>query len=291
MGALHGKLIVCATVAWAVFSPGLHAQLDLRLETPKSSYLQYAPIPVTVHMKNLGGQDLSLEPLGGQPWLELIVQSSDGLVLKPDRAFAPPTVTLRAGEARSLPVDLAPLFLAREVGAYRVRASVRTTSGESLLTESLSFLIGKGEVVWTVPRGEGADRRIYSLIKFYEDPNVGLYLRVEVPEKNQVFSSRRLGPYLPLAKPMAEFDVNGHLHLLYAVAPGQFRLSVVNRDGNPLRDEMRQVTTVKPSLRKGPDGLVDVEGGVVILPTQLRPKLSSLQARAGTGNPAPEEKP
>ncbi|MEY5062780.1 MAG: hypothetical protein RLZZ112_744, partial [Verrucomicrobiota bacterium] len=60
------------------------------------------------------------------------------------------------------------------------------------------------------------------------------------------------------------------------------RITVVNQDGSPLREELRQETLDKPRLRKGPDGLVDVEGGTVILPSHLREKLSTLQARAGT---------
>jgi len=258
------------------------AQLDLRLETPKSSYLQYAAIPVTVKLKNLGGQDLVLEGDAEKPWLEMIVQSIDGLLLKADRPLTVPNLTLQPGESRDWPLDLAPHFLAREPGGYRVRASVQLPSGQTLLTEPLPFLIGRGEVIWSMPRGQGKDRRIFSLVKFYEDPNVGLYLRVEVPEQNLVFPSRRLGPFLPLGQPTAEFDANQHLHLLYTVAPGQHRITVVNQDGNLLREENRQETLAKPRLRKSPDGLVDVVGGTIILPSHLREKLSTLQARADT---------
>ena len=260
-------------------------QLDLRLETPKSSYLQYAPIPLTVNLKNLGGQDLVLENGGDHPWLEMIVQSTDGLLLKADRPLVPPALALKPGESRALPLDLAPHFLVREPGGYRVRASVRLPSGQTLMTEPLSFLVGRGEIIWSTPRGQGKDRRNFSLVKFYEDPNVGLYLRVEVPEQNLVFPSRRLGPFLPLGRPTAEFDSENHLHLLYTVAPGQHRITVVNQDGNLLREENRQETLEKPRLRKSPDGLVDVEGGTVILPSHLREKLSTLQARAGTASP------
>lgn len=261
------------------------AQLDLRLETPKSSYLQYAPIPVTVNLKNLGGQELTLDEREGKPWLEMIVQSIDGLLLKPDRPLVPPSVILKPGESRALPLDLAPHFLVREPGGYRVRASVQLPSGQSLLTEPLPFMIGRGEILWSTPRELRGERRIFSLVKFYEDPNVGLYLRIEVPEKNLFFPSRRLGPFLPLGEPAAEFDSENHLHLLYAVAPGQYRLTVVNQDGNPLREETRQETVEKPKLRKSPDGLVEVQGGNLILPAHLREKLSTLQARAGTGAP------
>jgi len=263
------------------------AQLDLRLETPKSSYLQYASVPVTIRLKNLGGNELVLSGAGDVSWLEMIVQSTDGLLLKPDRSLAVPSVRLAPGESRAVPFDLAPFFLIREPGGYRVRASVRLPSGQTLLTEPLTFLVGRGEVIWSVPRGEGKERRIFSLLKFYEDPDVGLYLRVEVPEKNQVFPSRRLGSYLPLGKPSAEFDGKNHLHLLYAVAPGQHRITVVNEDGSLLREETRQETLEKPRLRQGPDGLVDVVGGSVVLPSHLREKLSTLQARAGTAAASP----
>jgi len=273
---LLGAILLGASSGWA--------QLDLRLETAKSSYLQFAPIPVTVQLKNLGGEDLILKNEGGKPWLELIVQSIDGLLLKPDRSLVPPVLTLRAGEQKALPVDLAPHFLVREPGGYKVRASANLPSGQTLLTEPLTFLVGRGEVIWTVPRGEAKERRVFSLLKFYEDPDVGLYLRVEVPEQNLVYPSRRLGPFLPLGKPTAEFDANGHLHLLYAVAPGQHRITVVNQDGALLREENRQETGEKPKLKKSPDGLVDVEGGTVILPSHLREKLSTLQARAGTAS-------
>ena len=262
-------------------SPSGWGQLDLRLETPKSSYLQYAPIPVKVCLKNLGGQELLLAESAGQPWLELIVQSNDGLLMKAERPLDQPEVRLQPGESRNLPLDLALYYLVREPGAYRVRASVREPGGQTLLTEPLSFLVGRGEVIWTLPRGKGKDRRIFSLLKFYEDPNLGLYLRVEVPEQNLVYPSRRLGAFLPLGKPAAEFDSENHLHLLYSVAPGFYRITVVNLDGNLLREENRQETVEKPKLRISPDGQVDVEGGTVILPSHLREKLSSLQSRAG----------
>jgi len=271
----------------SAFSDRVSAQLDLRLETPKSSYLQYAPIPITVKIKNLGAESLDLGASQEAPWLEMIVQSMDGLLIRADQPLAPPKLVLQPGETRDLALDLAPHFLVREPGGYRVRASARLPSGQTLLTEPMTFLVGKGEVVWTTVRGEGPDRRIYSLLKFYEDPNVGLYLRVEVPGQNQVFPARRLGPFLPLGKPAAEFDSKNHLHLLYAVAPGQHRITVVNQDGKLLREENRQETTEKPRLRTSPDGLVDVEGGTVILPSHLREKLSTLQARAGTAPAVP----
>ena len=278
-GFLRSALFLCSA-----FGAGqtAYAQLEMRLETAQTSYLQYAPIPLTVTLKNLGGEVLELGDGNGQPWLEMIVQSMDGILLKPDRPFDAPRLTLQAGEFRALSMDLAPYFLIREPAGYRVRASARLANGQTLLTEPLSLLLGRGEVISSMPRGEGKERRIFSLLKFYEDPNTGLYLRVEIPEQNLVFPALRLGSFVPLGKPTAEFDSKNHLHLLYNVGSGQYRLTVVNQDGQLLRQETRRETFEKPKLAKNPDGMVEVLGGVVILPSHLREKLSTLQARGGT---------
>ncbi len=261
------------------------AQVDVRLETPKTAYLQFSPIPFTVRMKNLSAGELHLTEVNGQPWLEMIVQSLDGMLIKPERPLSLPEKTLKPGESTAISVDLAPYYLVRDTGGYQARASIRLPSGETLLTESLNFLIGRGEVIWSVPRGDGKDRRIYSLLKFYEDPNVGLYLKVEVPEQNIVYGVRRLGPYLPLGKPTAEFDAQNHLHLLYATAAGTHRITVVNADGNLLREETRQEGVDKPTLRRNEAGEVEIQGGTVMLPSSLRERLSTLQARIGAKAP------
>jgi hypothetical protein len=218
----------------------------------------------------------------------MVVQSRDGQLIAPEKMLLPPEKTLRSGQSTSISVDLAPHYLIRDTGGYRARASVRLPSGETLMTDSLDFLIGRGEVIWTVPRGDGEERRIYSLLKFYEDPNVGLYLRVEVPKKNQVYPSRRLGAFLPLGKPVAEFDPQNNLHLLYAVAAGKYRLTVVNPDGQILREETRQAGVDKPVLTKHTDGDVSIQGGVVQQPSSLRERLSTLQARIGAKAPPTE---
>lgn len=272
----------------ALGAPTLWAQLEVRLETPKAAYLQYSPIPFTICLKNIGGEEINLETKGGKPWLEILVQSRDGLLIHAERAFIPPDKKLKVGESAILPVDLALYFMVRELGGYQARASVRLPSGQTLLTEPLGFLLGRGEPIWTQTRGEGPDRHVYSLLKFYEDPNIGLYLRVEVPEKNQVYPSRRLGPYLPLTKPTVEFDAQNHLHLLYQTAAGVHRLTVVSEDGRLLREETRQDGADKPRIRREERGEVVIEGGNVVLPSNLRERLSTLQMRIGATVPPAE---
>jgi hypothetical protein len=270
-------------------SSGSWAQLEVRLETPKAAYLQYSPIPFTICLKNIGGDEIVLHASGEKPWLEMLVQSRDGLLIQSEKPFSPPDKKLKPGESSVLPVDLAAYFLVRELGGYQARASVRLASGQTLLTEPLNFLVGRGEVIWTQSRGEGVERHAYSLLKFYEDPNVGLYLRVEVPGKNMVYPCRRLGPYLPLTQPVIEFDSQNHLHLLYQTAAGVHRITVVDEDGRLLREETRQQGTEKPRLRKEEGGEVVIEGGNVVLPNSLRERLSALQSRIGASAPPTEK--
>ena len=88
-----------------------------------------------------------------------------------------------------------------------------------------------------------------------------------------------------MGKPAAEFDPQNNLHLLYAVAAGTHRLTVVNPDGQVLREETRTQGTEKPTLQKRTDGEVSVQGGIVQLPSSLRERLSTLQARIGAQAP------
>lgn len=272
-------------LGWVGISSWGWAQLDLRMETPRVAYLQYSAIPFSISIKNIGGETVTLETVGGKPWLEMVVQSRDGLVIRPEKPLSPPDKKLLAGESAVLPVDLSAHYLVREPGGYQARASVRLGSGQSLMTEPLDFLVGRGEVIWSQSRQVGADRYEYSLQKFYEDPNVGLYLRVEVPEKNIVYPCRRLGAYLPLTKPRAEFDRMNHLHLLCQTAVGMYRIMVVSEDGRTLREETRQDGPDRPRLVKNQNAEVSVEGGNIVLPSNLREKLSTLQSRIGSPTP------
>lgn len=270
---------------WILSGGYVCAQMDVRVETPRQSYLQYASIPMKVRIRNLGADPVQLRNSEGKLWLDLVVQGGDGLLISPEKGFSPPELSLRPGETRNVELDLTPYYLVRRPGVYRVRASVRAPSGEVLLTDPLQVLVGIGETVWQIPRGEGREKRIFSLVKFFEDPGIGLYLRVEVPEKNLVYPSRRLGPFLPLTKPVGEFDEKNHLHLLYPITSGSYRWTVVNQDGDLLREEERLETMEKPVLVKGADGAVDVRGGKILLPSSLREKLSFLQSRIGAVTP------
>lgn len=285
---MRGKFRI-GLMVFAVVSSWGWAQLDLRLETPKVAYLQYSPIPFSISIKNVGSETVSLETVGGKPWLEMLVQSRDGLVIRAERPFFPPDKKLRAGESAAFPVDLAAHYLVRDPGGYQARATVRFGTGQSLLTEPLDFLVGRGEVIWSQSRLVGTDRYEYSLLKFYEDPNVGLYLRVEVPEKNIVYPCRRLGSYLPLTKPKAEFDRTNHLHLICQTAVGVYRIIVVSEDGRTLREETRQDGPDRPRLVKNQNAEVSVEGGSIVLPSNLREKLSTLQSRIGPPAPSSQK--
>ena len=285
--------ILYVTAFLAVWTPAFVAwpQLDVRIETPKQAYLQYAEVPFQVRLRNLGAQPTSLRGVGEKPWLTMLVQDQQGRVIPEEKLFVPPDTTVPAGGEAVLTVDLNQYFMIRETGAYRVRASLRLPTGESLLTEPLGVLVGKGEVIWTQARGEGEGQRIYSLLRYFENPATGLYLRVELPEKNQMFPARRLGPYLPLIKPDARFDLRNNLHLLYVVGAGRYRLLVVNPDGATLREEIREDTAAgRPQLASLPDGEIEVRGGSVVLPSHLRERLSTLQGRL-SGPPMPPARP
>jgi len=72
------------------------------------------------------------------------------------------------------------------------------------------------------------------------------------------------------------------------VAAGKHRLTVVNPDGQILREETRQAGVDQPVLTKHSNGDVSIQGGIVQQPSSLRERLSTLQARIGAKAPPTE---
>jgi len=261
------------------------AQLDVRLESARTTFLQYAPVPVVVRIKNIGVEEVRLRSLPGQPWMEFFVKSHDGLSVREQASLVPEDRSLKSGQSLRLEIDLAPHFLIREPGAYHIRLAVRGEQGDPWLTEPLEVAVARGQTLWSQERGLGTERRIFSLVRFYENPGLGLYLLVDLPGQQQFFPARRLGAYVPLTRPSAEFDSKNHLHCLFSIGSGQYRIVVANQNGDLLRQETRQEAPTAPILRLAPDGSVQVDGGMVILPQNLRQRLSYLQSRLGAAGP------
>ena len=261
------------------------AQLDVRLESARTTFLQYAPVPLVVRIKNIGVEEVRLQSLPGQPWMEFFVKSHDGLSVREQTPLVPEDRILKSGQSLRLEIDLAPHFLIREPGAYFIRLAVHGERGDPWLTAPLEVAVARGQTLWSQERGLGAERRIFSLVRFYENPGLGLYLVVDLPGQQKFFPARRLGTYVPLARPSAEFDSKNHLHCLFSIGSGQYRIVVANQNGDLLRQETRQEAPTAPTLRLTPDGSVQVEGGMVILPQNLRERLSYLQSRLGAAGP------
>jgi len=266
----------------AAFS--VFGQLEVRLETERTTFLQYAPVPVVVLVKNIGGKEVRLCSQLGQPWMQFFVKAHDGLNVQEQRPFTSQDQLLKPGQSLRLEVDLAPHFLIREPGAYFVRLAVRGEQGDPWLTEPLEVAVARGHTLWSRERGQGTERRMFSLVRFYENPEMGLYLVVDLPEQQKFFPAKRLGPYVPLTGPSAEFDAKEHLYCLFSIGSGQYRIVVANQNGDLLRQETRQEAPSAPTLRLDPEGNVIVQGGTVILPQNLRERLSYLQSRVGGGS-------
>jgi hypothetical protein len=238
---------------------------------------------VTVCVKNIGGDEVRLRSTPERSWMDFFVKTHDGLSVQRQKPFQAEDQTLKPGQALRLEVDLAPHFLIRDPGAYRIQLCVHGPTGEPWLTEPLELAAARGETVWSRERGLQEERRIFSLVRFFEGPGLGVYLLVDLPAQHTIFPARRLGSFVPMSRPVGEFDTKNHLHLMFPVGSGRHRIVVVNQDGEVLRQETRQEAPSAPQLRLTPDGQVVVEGGLVILPENLRERLSYLQSRLGGG--------
>ena len=160
----------------------VQAQIDARLECEQTTFLQYAPVPVTVRLRNLGPEKIHFRSSEHQSWLNFFVKTHRGISVPAQKPLVMENKEMDPGQSLAVEIDLAPYFLIRDIGNYYVQLSVQVPSGDPWLTEPLEVSVARGKTLWSREVGKGQERRKFSLIRFYENPGLGLYLSIDFPE-------------------------------------------------------------------------------------------------------------
>jgi hypothetical protein len=272
--------VLGALCLWTASVPAL-AQLQVTAQTARSDLI--------VTVQNLGSTDLVLDNNEGHPWLSFLVSKHNRLPVRPDRDsnFAP--LTLKAGETKTLRVNLTPLFAFREEGQYSAAAVVDLPGEGQIISQSVPFEVLNGIKVWSQQRSVDSSQRNYSLVRFSPDADTTrLYLRVEGPDENIVYANLALGELASFIDPEVNFDPKGNLHILQPVALGTYLYTRADPDGKILAQEIfKTYQQIPPRLSKLEDGNVTVIGGLQENPNTPRERLSQAQTVQRTA-PAPE---
>ena len=255
----------------------LFAQLQVALSQERSVYLIYEPMVFTVSLTNITDEPVLLSSEEGKTWLGFIVFKTDTDKVSQNEDLDVKPATIAPGQTLKLPVNITPCFSIRSTGAYNIQAVASIPGRPSILTGKLYFNVGKGTVIWKKEKYEQGTLRVYSLLRFLENNDSNLYLRVEDPADNVVYTTVRLGKLTAFADPSVEFDKAGNIHIIHTAGAQTYRYTMSDPKGKIIHQEDRMVGTTRPYLVKDASGVVTFTGGVEPAEKKKRPTLSGTQ--------------
>lgn len=252
--------------AVAVLMTGIaSAQIQVNLRLSKKSYLSGEPVPATITLTNLSGQDLTIRGSARDPWLDFIIKSNRGvpLVMAAKPAFG--AVNLPAGRSVAKSVDLAQLYSLGELGNYTIYSIVRLPDQrtDGFQSNRHQFTISTARPYWSQVVGYGNDAREFRLLQFSGNRKTELYAQVAKAKDGKVVATHALGEVLIFRKPTVTVDGSLRMHVLYLVTPSIWGHVQVDRTGKFLgRDLYKNPDSGFPSLAKSGAGEVLVVGGI-----------------------------
>ena len=89
-----------------------------------------------------------------------------------------------------------------------------------------------------------------------------MYVQVSDESERHIFKLRAIGPMVSFSQPEAQLDRLNRLHVLYQSGARVFNYSVINPDGDIVRQENYDYFNTHPRLHAGDDGDITVVGGV-----------------------------
>lgn len=256
------------------------AQVEVNISLQRSLYLAYEPLILTVSIRNLAGQPLTLSDTPRYRWFSVQVETADGKPIQPNEPdFSNEPLTIAAGQTLRRSLNLTPLFPLGELGSYRVRAAVFSSAFNRFFSSPpLAFEITDGRVLWerTVGVPPAANlpgkTRTYSLLALRLPTSTRLYLRVEDRESGIIYCTTQLGRYLATGTPATLLDRANEIHILHAMAPKEYLYSHFGLDGKVRTQQAYQDWGSRPVLVPTDDGGVRVLGGTPFDPRATPPE-------------------
>ncbi|MCX7824100.1 MAG: hypothetical protein N2689_00895 [Verrucomicrobiae bacterium] len=257
----------------------MSAQVAVQLRLEREKYLLYESIPAVVQVNNYSAQAFLLEDQESAPWLRMQVVRQDGRRVPPvGPGILAGSQRIEPGQAVAREVDLVAFYQIREIGRYRVNATVRVAGVGGLFASNERIIeVLNGRVLWTKTVGvaeEGKPRlSTYSLLVLRVEPHDWLYARIEDAQAGVIYGVVRLGASVLLAPPRAETDKESNLHVLHQVAPRHYRYAVLSPRAACVKQASYSDFESRPDLAREEGGEVKVVGGELIGPAGAqRPK-------------------
>lgn len=247
--------------------------VSVGLSLPQDQFLPGETLPVAVQITNNSGQTLHLG--ADANWLTFDVESKDDSFVVLKNADPPVTgaFTLGSSELATKRVDLAPYFLMHHTGRYRVVAVVHIPEwNRDVASAPKEFDVIDGVQLWAqdfgLPVPAGVTNQLPVVRKYilqeanYLRQQLRMYVLVSDPSGQRIFKVSAIGPMVSFSQPQAQLDRASNLHVIYQSGAQSFLYSVVNPDGNIVRQEIYDYFNTRPHLDMNGAGDIVVQGGV-----------------------------
>lgn len=267
----HAAALICAIVITIAALPQAKAQVIVRLELSKSSYIINEPVKATIYITNHAGRELTLSNENGRPWLDFNI-SSRGRPVYPARRINYGAAIIPAGQTVARSVSLNVSYALEKMGSYTCQAYIKMpgSSTDGFASNRAHFTVTKGRVEWSQRVGvpDAPDEiREYELLTFTGNRAMELFAHVTSTNRGQEIATIPLGKIISFRKPTGTLDAANNLHALYQVKPDMFGHSCITPSGVlKFTTFHKRGSSGDPRLMIFADGEVRIAGGVLFDP-------------------------
>ena len=200
----HAAALICAIVITIAALPQAKAQVIVRLELSKSSYIINEPVKAIIYITNHAGRELTLSNENGRPWLDFNI-SSRGRPVYPARRINYGAAIIPAGQTVARSVSLNVSYALEKMGSYTCQAYIKMpgSSTDGFASNRAHFTVTKGRVEWSqrigVPDAPDEIRK-YELLTFTGNRAMELFAHVTSTNRGQEIAT------IPLMSPRQTED-------------------------------------------------------------------------------------
>jgi hypothetical protein len=267
----HAAALICAIVITIAALPQAKAQVIVRLELSKSSYIINEPVKAIIYITNHAGRELTLSNENDRPWLDFNI-SSRGRPVYPARRINYGAAIIPAGQTVARSVSLNVSYALEKMGSYTCQAYIKMpgSSTDGFASNRAHFTVTKGRVEWSQRVGvpDAPDEiREYELLTFTGNRAMELFAHVTSTTRGQEIATIPLGKIISFRKPTGTLDAANNLHALYQVKPDMFGHSCITPSGVlKFTTFHKRGASGDPRLMIFADGEVRIAGGVLFDP-------------------------
>ena len=271
---MRGVRLLIAAGALMLLAAELTADVVMRLELNRETFMQFEPVVAVLTMRNTSGQVLVF---GTEPefkgYLEIELTDIAGRPLPGSGTkFDLKGLMLRSGADQKIRINLSGKVDVTKCGNYRVRLIL----GHPMLRDEYEsntrqFEVSTGRVFWQrrfgMPKlGDGHEAgtppplRSYTVKNLWDGAHLYYYLLVEDDEN--IYAMKRIGEVTNRDRASCEMDMLNRLHVLLPLQPKIFQYQVFDWTGNRELNKVYKSSKSVPFLfRDATTGEVGVLGG------------------------------